>query len=128
MKWKFEHEVVVSDLVEALIERLGEQVVEYPPVELLRISLRDQFNKKVDNKHIMDTITAAGSNPDYKKLSKEIITGKEVNMTCFLTDSENQLGRSVVIDLSADPKSNFRQIDHRTVNSIILKNVKYTVK
>jgi hypothetical protein len=87
-----------------------------------------QFNKKVDTDHIKNIIGAAGAKPDLKQLSKDIVTGKECEMTCFLLNSENQLGRSMVIDLKAQPKANFRQIDHRTINSLIFKNVKYVVK
>jgi hypothetical protein len=49
-------------------------------------------------------------------------------MTCHLVDVENNLGRSTVIDLSAKTDSKFRQIDHRTIQYIIFKNVKYVLK
>ena len=87
------------------------------------------FNKKVDESFIKSVLDNAGSKSiDFKKLSKEILAGKEASMTCYIIKSENGLGRSTVIDLKAPHKYNFRQIDHRTVNSLILKNVKYTVK
>ena len=86
------------------------------------------FNKKIDEAYIKSALENAGSNVNYKKLAKEITTGKEVQMTCYIIKSENGLGRSTVIDLNAPYKMNFRQIDHRTVSSLILKNVKYTVK
>lgn len=37
------------------------------------------------------------------------------------------MGRSLVIDLDAPTSNNFRQVDHRTIKFIILKNVKYTL-
>ena len=40
----------------------------------------------------------------------------------------NNLGRSLVIDLKADKSDNFRQIDHRTIESIVFKNVLYVLK
>ena len=86
------------------------------------------FNKKVDEAHIKSILDSSDKKADLKKLSKQIITGKEVDMTCYVLKSENGLGRSSVIDLNAPHKQNFRQIDHRTVNSLILKNIKYTVK
>ena len=48
-----------------------------------------QFNRKVDSDHIKTVIADAGAKPDLKKLAKEIVTGKECNMTCFLTSSDN---------------------------------------
>jgi hypothetical protein len=42
---------------------------------------------------------------------------------------ENNLGRSLVIDLKHGDSANaFRQIDHRTIESIVFKNVKYSLK
>lgn len=49
-------------------------------------------------------------------------------MTCHLVNVENNLGRSTVIDLNANTPSKFRQIDHRTIQYIIFKNVKYSLK
>lgn len=49
-------------------------------------------------------------------------------MTCHLVDTENNLGRSTVIDLSAKTANKFRQIDHRTIQYIIFQNVKYVLK
>lgn len=86
------------------------------------------FNKKVDDKHVKEILSKTNSNTDLKKLSKEIVIGKECEMTCYLTSSDNQLGRSSVIDLNAPHGMNFRQIDHRTINWMVLRNVKYVVK
>jgi len=33
----------------------------------------------------------------------------------------------LIIDLDANPKNNFRRVDHRTINWIIFKNVKYSL-
>ena len=48
-------------------------------------------------------------------------------MTCHMLEVENNLGRSLVIDLGATSESKFRQVDHRTIESIIFKNVKYVL-
>ena len=49
-------------------------------------------------------------------------------MTCHMVQVENNLGRSLVIDLNATSPSKFRQIDHRTIDYVIFDNVKYVLK
>ena len=61
-------------------------------------------------------------------LAKDIIEGRQVKKTCHMIEVENNLGRSLVIDLSADSENKFRQIDHRSIDFIIFRNVKYTLK
>jgi hypothetical protein len=57
-----------------------------------------------------------------------LLSGKETEITCFLLNTEGNLGRSTVIDLNAAPGSNFWQIDHRTLQSLIIQNKKYVLK
>mmetsp|Transcript_3863 Transcript_3863/g.4503 ORF Transcript_3863/g.4503 Transcript_3863/m.4503 type:complete len:234 (-) Transcript_3863:103-804(-) len=49
-------------------------------------------------------------------------------MTCRMVEVENNLGRSLVIDLNANGPSKFRQIDHRSIDFIIHENIKYVLK
>lgn len=90
------------------------------------------FHKKVTPEYVQDLLKEVTSDADLavrrKELAKSISLGQEVSMTCFLLSTEEKLGRSTVIDLSAEYGKNFRQIDHRTMESLILQNVKYTVK
>ena len=86
------------------------------------------FNTKVDDAHIKKVLSEAGAKPDNKKIAKAVITGNEKTMSCYLTDSLNQLGRSLVIDLDAPHGMNFRQVDHRSISALIHKNVKYVLK
>ena len=91
------------------------------------------FHKQVDEKYIQETLKSAAAatwkdSTKLKALAKELTHGSECTMTCFLSKSEGKLGRSRVIDLNAPWGMNYRQVDHRTVTSLILKNVKYTVK
>lgn len=44
-----------------------------------------------------------------------------------LVKSEQHMGRSLVIDLEAPAGNNFRQVDHRTIKSIVLRNVRYVL-
>lgn len=62
-----------------------------------------------------------------KKLSKQLIEGEQVEMVAHLVDCDNNLGRSAVIDLNAIESNNFRQVDHRSIDYIIYKNVKYSL-
>jgi len=48
-------------------------------------------------------------------------------MVCHLIDCDNNLGRSTVIDLNAAKPNNFRQVDHRSIEYIIFRNVKYSL-
>ena len=64
---------------------------------------------------------------EVKKLSKNLTDGELVEITGHLVESENNLGRSLIIDLNAPKTNNFRQVDHRTIQYIIFKNVKYSL-
>lgn len=79
------------------------------------------------------------SEADYKKKAKEIlasvIVGKERTMIGRHYGSLNEFGRMSFIDMeiSKDPTkpdydSRTRQVDPRTINWMIIKGVKYTVK
>jgi len=64
---------------------------------------------------------------EVKKLSKSITEGQSCEMVCHLLESDNNLGRSLVIDLNAHHGCNYRQVDHRSIEYIIYKNVKYSL-
>ena len=69
------------------------------------------------------------NDPDkVSQLANEIIEGKKVTMICHMVEVENNLGRSLVIDLSATSENKYRQIDHRSIDFIIFKNIKYILK
>jgi hypothetical protein len=57
-----------------------------------------------------------------------VLEGEPCEITCHLVKAENKLGRSLVIDLNATTPSKFRQIDHRTIEFIIVRNTKYVLK
>lgn len=61
-----------------------------------------------------------------KDLQKIVTDGQECLITGYLENTEGSLGRSLVIDLNASGVP-FRQVDHRTINWIIYKNVKYSL-
>lgn len=84
----------------------------------------DSVAKKISEEPA-DTFT---KNPESSKFAKSLIEGDECLIKGHLIKCENTLGRSTVIDLSAKHDSKFRQVDHRTIEYIILKNVKYSLK
>lgn len=120
--WSSDHaartiKVSMTDL-SSIIHQLGDTI------------FKVAFRKKIDEKQIEQKLSSVKfsdlkSAGTISKLSKDLIEGEMVEMTCHLIDSDNNLGRSMVIDLNAPVYNNFRQVDHRTIEYIIYKNVKY---
>ena len=54
-----------------------------------------------------------------------MIEGEQCTLTGHLIDCDNNLGRSTIIDLNAKAPNNFKQVDHRNIDFIVFKNVKY---
>jgi hypothetical protein len=63
-----------------------------------------------------------------KALSKDIIQGHESTIVGHLRNSEPKMGRSSVIDLNLPKNNNIRFVDHRSINWLIFKRVKYVAK
>ena len=59
-------------------------------------------------------------------LVKNSLIGEYQEMVCHLVDYDSILCKSTVVDLNAMPGRNIRQIDHRSIDYIIFKGVKYT--
>lgn len=88
------------------------------------------FRTKLDENLVKDKLKSAkaGDFKDKSKLkefAKDLIEGKEAVIVGRLSKAAGKLGRSLVIDL---PTQGYRQVDHRTLKWLIIKNVKYTVK
>jgi hypothetical protein len=62
-----------------------------------------------------------------KELSKAM-EGEERTLIGYTISREISWGRSMVIDLETEDNNKIRQVDHRTINWLICKNVKYSVK
>lgn len=84
------------------------------------------FTCKIDEKQIQEKLSSISEKDfkDAKKLAKELLTGKESTVVGRLTKTEGKLGRSLVVGI---PGNNFVSVDHRTIQWIIFKNVKYVV-
>ena len=88
------------------------------------------FTAKVDEKAVKEKLSAVSykdiqDKAKAKELAHDILQGKETTIVGRLSKSMGHLGRSLVIDL---PSKGYRQVDHRTLKWLILKNVKYVVK
>lgn len=99
-------------------------------IDLIEKSMyaNDQFDKeeKVSKTKAAEILVGAGDavfECTYVKAD-----GQERTLVGHLLQTENLLGRSDVRDLQITSGNPLRQIDHRTIKSIIHKNTKSTVK
>lgn len=110
------------------------------------VAMTVNFNTQVKEKDALDAMAAIYPNKggkmlseaDYKKKAKEIlssvITGKERTMVGRHYGSVNEFGRVSFIDMEIDKEdgkdydTRTRQVDPRTINWMIIRGVKYTVK
>jgi len=97
------------------------------------------FNKQPKAEDINAAIESANNGKfksiaEIKKVVKNAYKGEERTLTGYLVKTETGFGRSTVIDLQQPKGDNpnhdgrLRQVDHRTLNFLIYKNVKYIVK
>ena len=72
-----------------------------------------QFRAKPKEEDAIDALQSA-TQADFNdptlisKLAKDIITGNTVTMVCHMVEVENNLGRSLVIDLGAEGDNKFK--------------------
>jgi len=85
------------------------------------------FNCKVDDKAVQEKLEGASAQDlkDAKAFTKQLLLGRESTITGRLVKTEGKLGRSLVLGL--ERANNFAQVDHRHINWLIFKNVKYVV-
>lgn len=64
-----------------------------------------------------------------RKLAKAFTVGEERKLVGYLTSTKHEMGRYPVVDLEVPEGAyNRRLVDTRTLKSLILKNVRYTLK
>jgi len=63
-----------------------------------------------------------------KTCEKAIKAGASRTITGFLCNTEHLMGRSMVIDLNEPSAHKERQVDHRTLESLIFQRVRYILK
>lgn len=88
----------------------------------------DQFAKeeKVTKTQAAELLISSVNRPFTVSFEKS--DGAERTLRGRLIRPEPLLGRSMVEDLDAPAASRVRQVDHRTINWIIVENVKHVVK
>jgi hypothetical protein len=92
-----------------------------------------KFNRQASEDSVLEKLKSVAhaslkNDKFVSQLAKDVIEGSECTMICHLVKSEGCLGRSTVIDLLTESASKFRQVDHRSIIEIILRNVKYSLK
>lgn len=85
------------------------------------------FKKKLTADDLLTRLATTDLNKvdKMKDIQKLVTEGEDCALTCHLAGHESDLGRSLVFDLNA--KGGYKQVDHRTINWIIFKNVKYSL-
>jgi hypothetical protein len=92
-----------------------------------------RFRKQLTGKEVSDKLTEEKyeTQPVAKKarICQQALKLGEVRvLTGYLRNVEHVMGRSNVIDLNVQGSHKERQVDHRTLEELILKRVKYTLK
>lgn len=62
------------------------------------------------------------------RIAKEVSEGEKVTHTGYLTSAQEKLGRSLMIELNEPYGKGFRLVDHRTIEELIVKGVRYSLK
>ena len=76
-----------------------------------------KFHKKVDEPWVKQVLSKKSG---CFKAAKAIVAGETKEMVCALASNDLNLGRSLVFDLTAPEGKNFRQVDLRTIEELIL--------
>lgn len=92
------------------------------------MSSASQFGKeeKISRTKAAEILTSAGDTVFTADFVKQ--DGSDRTLVGRLVENENLMGRSNVIDLQETAAHKMKQVDHRTLKSVILKGTKYTVK
>ncbi|MGD1712750.1 hypothetical protein [Dapis sp. BLCC M172] len=95
------------------------------------------FRKKIKEEDVLEAVlstlkgqelTSPQAQKQLKASVKQALQGEERTLVGYLLQTEPKMGRSQVIDLEAEGEHRTRLVDHRTINWLILKNIKYLQK
>jgi hypothetical protein len=82
--------------------------------------------KKVSRTQLAEVLQSVGDKVFTVVFDKA--DGSERTLTGHLLNTENHMGRSNVRDLRIKTGNPLRQVDHRTLKSLVVNNIRYTVK
>lgn len=89
------------------------------------------FHKQATDKQVADLLADLegkdlSTDRGRRALARELLHGEERALVGYLKTAEPKMGRSLVVDLEVSgSQHNLRMVDHRTIKSLILKNVRY---
>lgn len=97
------------------------------------------FHKQATADTVHSKLTDADGQRVTKKVLSDLLKGEERTMTGYVIGAEPVLGRTIMIDLEKEKvvkktkdgqewDTRQRQVDHRSLNWLIYKNVKYISK
>lgn len=100
------------------------------------VAISVNFNKQLKEKDLIDTIIANKTKPDkeLKKLIQDNLVGEERTMKGRHYGNTDDLGRVAFIDMEIDKVAGsahdvrLRQVDPRSINWLIVGDVKYKLK
>ena len=141
-EWSIGSQIVANECYSTQFEKT-ENISRTALAEML-MSARDaivvvDFNKQATADTVHAKLTEADGSKVTKKMLAGLLKGESRTMTGYVIGAEPILGRTIMIDLEkkkvlsktkdgVEWDSRQRQVDHRTLNSVIYKNVKYIVK
>lgn len=76
-----------------------------------------------------ENLASIKTREDRRKLARKLLTGERRVLTGHLHSAAQPYGRSVVVDLEANPDDNIRLVDHRSIESLVIAgdDTEYTV-
>ena len=88
------------------------------------------YDKQPKAEDFLELTRQEGKVLSFEEMTKRFKKFKGENRTLigYTTKVENGFGRSLVVDLQAENSDRMRLVDHRTLNWLIFKNVRYVVK
>lgn len=135
LEWSITNSVIEKECYSA---NQAEELIEVNQTKIIEIfnNVGDtvftvNFDKQPTHKDYLALVRdEKGQFRSFEAMKKDFkdFRGENRTLIGYLITSETGFGRSRVIDLEVKEGSKFRQVDHRYINWLIVKNKKYIVK